>query len=250
MRPLLRLPFAQGLDATWSISAPATALPSDRSCCVGRDSHPRWCWEGGELPPACPSTGTEERPLLSLSQTEEDFMASYRPFTETAAAGRTGRGTATSAMPARPLCLLCPSLARLCFRSAAAQQQLYDTPEEKENKKAKFRDAFLAAVCSHAPICGGVAEKNPNGSMTFLLWVTMQSINPDVAPASGWCPARRDDTLHQAQLAGPAAIQAQLLQLDPSLAATPGMPTSGTKAAHAASVQGSPDRARMPHASL
>lgn len=45
------------------------------------------------------------------------------------------------------------------MRPAAAQQQLYDTSEERENKKAKFRDALPAAVCSHVAAYRGVAEK-------------------------------------------------------------------------------------------
>lgn len=58
----------------------------------------------------------------------------------------------------------CPSagdeVAGLRFGSAAAQQQLYDASEEKEkNKKAKFRDALPAAVCSHVAIYRGAGGK-------------------------------------------------------------------------------------------
>lgn len=162
-RPPLHLPFAQGLDATWPVSAPAAAPRWDRSCCVGRATCPRWGREGGGLLPACPSAGDEKCLLCSFLQVEEDFVTGYCPSTGPAAARRTGRGIDTSAVPPQFLCFLQPAPARLRCSPAAALQRIREKGEQ-EGKVHRHAPGCCLLPCGHI---WGIAEKKTEQLQDF-----------------------------------------------------------------------------------
>lgn len=168
--PPLLLPPAQG----WMQQG--QSLHQWDGSCYGKSQLPQ-AGPGWRRGAACRSTGTEEQPILSLSQMEEGFMAGSCPCTELLQCA----GWAEAQQ--HQLCQLSLSIS---FIWAAFQVCSSFTTCERKRKtrrpSSECAPSCCLLLCAHT--CG-VVEKILSRSRTFLLGIRMQSINPKAGTVFG-----------------------------------------------------------------